>query len=115
MTATRKIIPAAMLLATAGCVSGPGGSSNAANRAVTGIALGSLLGGVVGAATGTGVITGVAVGAVAGGAAGAAINTGGGPDTHGYCYAVDQQGSPIVVDMDAAACKAAGGSPAPNG
>jgi hypothetical protein len=116
MNFQRMMIPATILLASTGCVAGPGGSSNAANRAVTGIALGSLLGGVVGAATGTGAITGVAVGAFAGGAAGAAMN----PrtfdrGTRGYCYTVDQHGNPIVVDMDAAACKAAGGAPAPAG
>ncbi len=116
MNFRRLMIPATMFLASTGCVAGPGGSSNAANRTVAGIALGSLLGGVVGAATGSGVIPGAAVGAFAGGAAGAAIN----PrtldhGTRGYCYTVDQDGNPIVVDMDAAACKAAGGAPAPAG
>jgi hypothetical protein len=114
MKSVRVMIPALICLASSGCVAGPGGSSNAANRTVAGVALGSLLGGVVGAATGS-AITGVAVGAFAGGAAGAAMNPrtfdGG---TRGYCYTVDQQGRPIIVDMDAAACKAAGGAPAPN-
>lgn len=103
-------------LASTGCVAGPGGSYNAANRTVAGIALGSLLGAAVGGATGSGAIAGAAVGAFAGGAAGAAMN----PHTfdngtRGYCYTVDQQGQPIVVDMDEAACKAAGGSPGRQG
>ena len=34
--------------------------------------------------------------------------------TRGYCYTVDQYGSPIVVDMDEATCKAAGGAPVPD-
>ena len=56
------------------CVAGPGGSNNAANRTITGVAAGALLGGVAGRAAGTDVITGVAVGALAGGALGAAVN-----------------------------------------
>jgi uncharacterized protein YcfJ len=79
------------------CVAGPGGSNNAANRTITGVAAGALLGGVVGRAAGADVITGVAVGALAGGALGAAVN----PqhvfrsDTRGYCYMVDAQGRPV--------------------
>ena len=114
-----KSVPALMCalvcLASSGCVAGPGGSYNAGNRAVTGILLGGLLGGAVGQATGN-AIGGVVLGTVAGGAAGAMINPraieGG---TRGYCYTVDPQGRPIVVDLDEAACKAAGGAPAPVG
>ena len=70
------------------------------------------MGGVVGAATGSGAITGAAVGAVAGGALGAAVNpSGNGGATRGYCYTVDQQGNPIVVDMSEVDCKASGGTP----
>ena len=112
MKSARVMIPALLCLASTGCVAGPGGSSNAANRAITGAAAGSLLGGVVGAATGSGAITGAAVGAVAGGALGAAVNpnsVNGG--TRGYCYTVDQQGNPIVVDLSEVDCKASGGTP----
>jgi hypothetical protein len=116
MKSARVMIAGLACLASAGCVAGPGGSSNAANRTIAGAAIGSLLGGVVGAATGSGAISGVAVGAFAGGALGAAVNpralNGG---TRGYCYTVDQQGRPIVVDLDEAACKAAGGAHSPQG
>ena len=84
-------------LSSAGCVAGPGGSNNAANRTITGVAVGTLLGGLAGSATGSGAFTGAAVGAIAGGALGAAVN----PqhvfrqDTRGYCYRVDEQGNPI--------------------
>jgi len=108
------LVPALVCLASSGCVAGPGGSYNAANRTVAGIAIGGLLGAAVGGATGS-AISGAAIGSVAGGAAGAimnprAIDRG----TRGYCYTVDQYGSPIVVDMDEATCKAAGGAPVPD-
>src|SRR5689334_20331421 len=114
MKSVRVMTAAMICLASSSCVAGPGGTSNAANRAVAGIGIGSLIGGVVGAATGS-TINGVVLGAFAGGAAGAAINPNPNRNTRGYCYTVDQQGQPIMVDMDAAACKAAGGSPAPQG
>jgi uncharacterized protein YcfJ len=102
-----------LCLASTGCATGPGGSYDAGNRTVAGVLLGGLLGGAVGQATGN-AIGGVVVGSVAGGAAGAMIN----PHaidrgTRGYCYTVDQHGRPIVVDMDEAACKAAGGAMEP--
>ena len=87
----------AALLACSGCVAGPGGSNNAANRTVAGAAAGALLGGIAGQAVGSDAFTGAAVGAVAGGALGAAVN----PqqvfrrDTRGYCYLVDAQGRPV--------------------
>lgn len=87
----------AALLACCGCVAGPGGSNNAANRTVAGAAAGALLGGIAGQAVGSDAFTGAAVGAVAGGALGAAVN----PqqvfrrDTRGYCYLVDAQGRPV--------------------
>jgi len=109
------VISALACLASTGCVAGPGGSYNAANRTVAGVLIGGLLGGAIGQASGN-AIGGVVVGTVAGGAAGAMINPrsleGG---TRGYCYTVDPQGRPIVVDLDEAACKAAGGSPARSG
>ena len=110
------MLSALACLASSGCVAGPGGSYNAANRTVAGVAMGGLLGAAIGGATGSGAIAGAALGAFAGGAAGAAMN----PrtfdhGTRGYCYTVDQQGQPIVVDMDEAACKAAGGSPSRQG
>lgn len=114
MKSVRVMIPAMICLASSGCVAGPGGSANAANRTITGVALGSLLGGVVGGATGH-AMSGVVLGAFAGGAAGAAINPNPNRNTRGYCYTVDQQGQPIMVDMDAAECKAAGGSPVTQG
>ena len=96
-------ITAAVLAATlcTACVAGPGGSNNAANRTITGVAAGALLGGVAGRAAGADVITGVAVGALAGGALGAAVNPQHvfRPDTRGYCYMVDAQGRP-VYDTD---------------
>lgn len=109
-------ISALLCLASTGCVAGPGGSSNAGNRTIAGVAIGSLLGGVVGAATGNGAIGGVVVGAAAGGAVGAAVS----PemfekDTRGYCYSVDPQGRPIVIDLNEADCRAAGGSPVRDG
>ena len=111
MNSARILIPALVCLASTGCVAGPGGSSNAANRTLAGVALGSLLGGVAGAATGSGPISGVVVGAVAGGALGAAVNPSmGRRDTRGYCFAADQQGRPIVLDLNEADCMAAGGA-----
>jgi hypothetical protein len=50
------------------------------------------------------------VGAVAGGALGAAVNPNmGHRDTRGYCFAADQQGRPIVIELNEADCMAAGG------
>ena len=91
---------ATSLLCT-GCVAGPGGSNNAANRTIAGVAVGSLIGGLAGGAMGSGAFTGAAVGAIAGGALGAAVN----PqhvfrqDTRGYCYRVDEQGNPIFDEQ----------------
>ena len=111
MKSALVIISGFICLANTGCVAGPGGSSNAGNRTIAGVAIGSLLGGVAGAATGSGAISGVVVGAVAGGAIGAAVS----PEmfdkgTRGYCFAADAQGRPIVIDLSEADCKAAGGS-----
>ena len=95
-----KFTIATSLLCT-GCVAGPGGSNNAANRTIAGVAVGTLLGGLAGGATGSGAFTGAAVGAIAGGAFGAAVN----PqhvfrqDTRGYCYRVDAQGNPIFDEQ----------------
>ena len=91
---------ATSLLCT-GCVAGPGGSNNAANRTIAGVAVGSLLGGLAGGATGSGAFTGAAVGAIAGGALGAAVNPQHvfRPDTRGYCYRVDAQGNPIFDEQ----------------
>ena len=87
----------ALALVCSGCVAGPGGSNNAANRTITGAAAGALLGGVVGQAVGGGAMTGAITGAVAGGALGAAINPNqlSRPDTRGYCYYVDEYGRPV--------------------
>ena len=85
-------------LACSGCVAGPGGANNAANRTVAGAAAGALLGGVAGRAIGMDTATGAVTGALAGGVLGAAVN----PnevfrrrDTRGYCYLVDAEGRPI--------------------
>lgn len=101
-------ISALVSLGTTGCVAGPGGAYNAANRAITGIAIGTLLGGAAGAAMGD-PLTGVAVGAMAGGGIGAAMNpkTFDNRDTRGYCYTVDAQGNPIMVPLDSVECKEA--------
>lgn len=100
---------AAMLsLATTGCATtGQGGASNATNRALVGVLAGALLGGAVG--HGTGAI----IGAAAGGAIGAAADPKGfRRDTRGYCYGVDAQGRPIIIDRgDGTQCTA--GMPAP--
>ena len=100
MRSVLKATIATSLLCT-GCVAGPGGSNNAANRTITGVAVGTLLGGLAGSATGSGAFTGAAVGAIAGGALGAAVN----PqhvfrqDTRGYCYRVDEQGNPVFDEQ----------------
>ena len=84
-------------LSSAGCVAGPGGSNNAANRTIAGAAAGAALGGLAGSAIGSGAVTGAMVGAVAGGALGAAIN----PnhtfkrDSRGYCVLVDENGNQV--------------------
>ena len=119
------IASALLCLGTTGCVAGPGGVHNAANRTLAGSALGALLGGVAGAAAGDvsggaviGAIAGggigAVVGAVAGGALGAAVNpdTVFRRDTRGYCYTVDAQGQPITILANAADCRAANGTPA---
>jgi hypothetical protein len=113
MKSVPALMGAMLCLASTGCATGPGGSYNAGNRTVAGVLIGGLLGGAVGQATGN-AIGGVVVGSVAGGAAGAMIN----PraidrGTRGYCYTVDRQGRPIVVDLGEAACKAAGGASEP--
>ena len=92
-----KFSIAASLLCV-GCVAGPGGSNNAANRTITGAAVGAALGGLAGQAMGGDAFGGAAVGALAGGALGAAVN----PnqvfrrDTRGYCYLVDENGQPVT-------------------
>lgn len=111
----RVLVAAALVcLGTSGCVAGPGGVHNAANRAVGGAALGALLGGIAGAAAGD-VSGGAAIGAIAGGGIGAAVN----PKvldhgTRGYCYMVDPQGQPITVVASEADCRAANGTPVPS-
>jgi hypothetical protein len=108
MKFTRVTISALVCLASAGCVAGPGGSYNAANRTITGIAIGTLLGAGAGQAAGN-PMTGALIGAIAGGGMGAMMN----PnmihqrDTRGYCYTVDAQGQPIMVPIDSVECKAA--------
>jgi hypothetical protein len=95
-------------LGSSGCVAGPGGAYNAANRTVAGVGAGALLGGIIGAVAGD-VTTGVVVGSLAGGGIGAAMN----PevfdkrDTRGYCYTVDAQGQPIMIPIDSVECKEA--------
>ena len=87
----------AVSLALGGCVAGPGGANNAANRTLAGAAVGAAIGGLAGNAVGSDTMTGVVTGAVAGGALGALVN----PnhvfrrDTRGYCYLVDEQGQPV--------------------
>lgn len=84
-------------LSSAGCVAGPGGSNNAANRTIAGAAAGAALGGLAGKALGSDAMAGAAVGAIAGGALGAAIN----PnqtfrrDSRGYCVLVDEHGNQV--------------------
>jgi len=106
-------ISALFSLASAGCVAGPGGSHNAANRAIAGIAAGTLLGGAAGQALGD-PFTGAILGAMAGGGIGAAIN----PevferDTRGYCYTIDAQGTPIQAPIDSIECQTAQQAHAP--
>jgi hypothetical protein len=107
------ILAVTIALASSGCVAGPGGTNNAANRAVGGGAIGALLGGVAGAAAGD-AAGGAALGAIAGAGIGAAVN----PnrvdnDTRGYCYTVDSQGQPITIVANEVDCRAANGTPAP--
>ena len=100
-------ISALVSLGTSGCVAGPGGVHNAANRTLGGIAIGTLLGGAVGQAAGD-PITGALVGAVAGGGIGAIMNPNSlDRDTRGYCYSVDPQGNQIMLPSDSVECKAA--------
>lgn len=98
-------VPVLLSLGCAGCVAGPGGSYNAANRTIAGIGVGALLGGAAGQAMGD-PFTGALVGALAGGGIGAAIN----PqvftrDTRGYCYAIDAQGQQIEIPADSIECQ----------
>lgn len=94
-----KLIVVAVIasLSSAGCVAGPGGSNNAANRTIAGAAAGAALGGLAGSAVGNNAVTGAMVGALAGGALGAAIN----PnhtfkrDTRGHCVLVDERGNQV--------------------
>jgi len=92
------IIASAIALGCTGCVAGPGGSNNAANRTITGAAIGAAVGGLAGSAVAD-PLSGAVVGAVAGGALGAAVNPNHvfRPDTRGYCYMVDAQVGPIVM------------------
>jgi len=101
-------ICALICLGTSGCVAGPGGTYNAANRTLAGVAIGTVLGGLGGKAMGD-PITGVAVGAIAGGGIGAIMNPKvfGDPSTRGYCYSVDAYGRPIMVSVDSVECKEA--------
>jgi hypothetical protein len=101
-------VAAFVCLGTTGCVAGPGGSYNAANRTIAGAAIGALLGGLGGSAIGD-PLSGAAVGAVAGGGIGAVMNpkTFGDPSTRGYCYSVDAYGNPIMVPLDSVECKEA--------
>lgn len=96
MKFAKLAIPAMIVLASGGCVAGPGGVNNTANRTLTGAGLGALIGGVAGAALGGQAMGGAIAGSIVGGAAGAAIN----PkvfykDTRGYCYTVDAEGRVI--------------------
>jgi len=109
MKSVPVLISAAICLASTGCVSGPSGSNASGNRTLAGIAIGGLIGGLAGQAAGN-VFAGAVAGGLIGGAGGALIHPGGGA-TRGYCYTVDQQGRPIVVDLEPAECQAAGGSP----
>jgi uncharacterized membrane protein len=101
------VATALVCVSTTGCVAGPGGVHNAANRTLAGVAIGTLLGGVAGHAMGD-TAGGLALGAIAGGGVGAVMN----PkvldnDTRGYCYVVDAHGQPIALPSDSVECKAA--------
>lgn len=97
MTYSALTFAATVAIACSGCVAGPGGSSNAANRTITGATVGAILGGVAGGAVGMDVFGGAAAGAVFGGGVGAAVNpkTVFRRDTRGYCYTVDAAGNVI--------------------
>ena len=84
-------------LALGGCVAGPGGSNNAANRTLAGAAAGAALGGLAGQVVGSDAVTGAVTGAVLGGAVGALVNPNDAfrRDTRGYCYRVDKEGRPV--------------------
>ena len=101
-------LAAFVCLGTSGCVAGPGGSNNAANRTLAGVAIGAVLGGLGGGAMGD-PITGAAVGAIAGGGIGAVMNpnTFENPNTRGYCYSVDAHGNPIMVPIESVECQEA--------
>ena len=107
MKFTLIAITASVCLGSSGCVAGPGGTYNAANRTIVGVAAGALLGGVVGQAVGDPFSTAI-LGAVAGGGIGAVMN----PkvfdgDTRGYCYTVDAEGRAVAIPADSVECKAA--------
>lgn len=107
------LLPALLCVGTSGCVAGPGGMQNGANRTIAGAALGALLGGVAGQAGGD-PASGLVLGALAGGAIGAVIDPGSrGLDTRGYCYTVDPSGQPITILANETECKLANGQPAP--
>jgi hypothetical protein len=99
---------AVICLGSSGCVAGPGGAYNAANRTLAGVAIGAVLGGLGGGAMGD-PITGAAAGAIVGGGVGAVINpkTFDNRNTRGYCYSVDAQGNPIMISDDSIECKEA--------
>ena len=107
MKVTLVTISAVACLGSSGCVAGPGGSYNAANRTIVGAAAGALLGGVAGQAMGD-PFSAAILGAVAGGGIGAAMNpTVFDRDTRGYCYTVDAQGRAVAIPADSVECKAA--------
>ena len=109
MKAVLVSVSALLCLSNAGCVAGPGGSNNVANRTVAGVALGALLGGVAGKAGGQ-AASGLVLGAIAGGAAGALINPNGlGPHAEGECQTLDPNGQPITILTDEAGCRIANG------
>src|SRR5688572_15002262 len=95
------IIASAISLTCTGCVAGPGGSDNAANRTITGAAIGAAIGRLAGGSVGSYPLGGAVVGVVGGGALGAAVI----PDdvfrgaAGGYCYMGDVQGRPIYDDQ----------------
>jgi uncharacterized protein YcfJ len=93
-------LPLVIALSLGGCVAGPGGVNNTANRTIGGVAAGAALGGLAGAAIGSDPFGGAVAGAAVGGALGAAVN----PrvfrrDTAGNCYYVDKDGN-VVYDYE---------------
>ena len=107
MKITLITISAAICLGSSGCVAGPGGTYNAANRTIAGVGIGAVLGGVVGSAVGD-PFSAAIMGAVAGGGIGAVMDpTVFDRDTRGYCYTVDAQGNPVSHPADSVECKTA--------